>query len=445
MSDEDDIVSALGLAEAPTPKAGQTVQKVDPEGDVASLRGKIGRSAAEILGLPDAMKALRGNMTSDEAQHFALTAAMGLIPGAKIENALMRSASSLARPGENALTGMVGKEMDSQLARIGQQNVVPTVSGNPQIDKYKQALTHMDWEDAAKAMPGASFNYTKPVLSDADIDKALAKNPGASIFDVAGTHVGGASSPYSPNPLTNSMLAQKGYGDVDAASIPRVGGVLSTPLAAKVLGRSENLVHGTRVSTDRWMTPEGGGEALALPEDELGVHFGNPRQAQVFTGSGLDNYSSPRTYPVVVQANNPLRMQDLGSWHEDRIIGELARLNRRTPGADGVDLRGQFPQSELGNLDGMPAIRQYLNDKGYDSVVYRNSEEDRGHDSFIKFTPSPVDPQFVSGVRSPWAKFDPNKLSWPELAAGVPMAAGSAGAATGLLFDQNNNPIVQTK
>lgn len=423
MSDEDDIVSALGLAEAPTPKAGQSVQKVDPAGEIAATRGKIGRSAAEILGLPDAMKALRGGMTEDEARHFALTAAMGLVPGAKVENALMRGASGLARPASNVLTS--------------------AAKGVPEMDAIVNELHSL--LNQSPAQTAAHAGVALPDISEQAISKKLASDPGASIFDVAGTHVGGASSPYSPNPLTNSMLAQKGYGDVDAGSIPRIGGVLSTPLAAKVLGRSENLVHGTRVSTDRWMTPEGGGEALALPEDELGVHFGNPRQAQVFTGSGLDDYSSPRTYPVVVQANNPLRMQDLGSWHEDRVINELRSLNSGPRRSTDPDTTGQFPGSELDDLDGMPAIRKYLNDKGYDSVVYKNSEEDRGHDSFIKFTPSPVDPQFVSGVRSPWAKFDPNKLSWPELAADVPMAAGGAAAGTGLLFDQNNNPIVQTK
>jgi hypothetical protein len=434
MSDEDDIVSALGLAEAPTPKSGQTIATPDILNKLEGGRKLVLRSAAEILGLPDAMKALRGEMTEDEASHFALTAAMGLLPGAKIENALIRGASSLAsREGGNALTG-------------GERLAADAIKGTG-VAPFNPGKSYYTPEMAAYEKMNA-----QPDISDAAIAKKLASDPGASIFDVAGTHVGGASSSYMNKAGNQTNFPQSIFDD-----IPREGGVLATPLRASVMGRSENLVHGTRVLKN-WETPSQGGaadigtenDALKLPDDELGVHFGNPKQANVFSSNWLTSSQAPRQYPVVVAANNPLRMRDMGTWSEDRINTALKDLNNGYADAalhggykrqDSPSTIGQFPPEELDKLDGMKDYRDYIASKGYDSVVYKNTSEDPGHDSFIKFSESPVAPGFVTGVRSPWAKFDPNKLAWPELAAGL---AGTAGG-TGLLFDENNNPIVQTK
>lgn len=424
---------------------------------------------ANALGLPDALKALKGQLTPEEGQAFALTSAMGLLPGAKAETAVAKGAASLA--GKGTLTDMgkaawqaakandfapvtkvpyalkkMGNAGDegmfavhgpsgkiAEITSTGVPNQWHLSMDNLPFSKYvsdplqgldEAAALHQKIEsDPGSVTPAVlakEHGMIYPPIDDNAISSALAKNPGASIFDVAGTNIEGPSTPYSPHPLTSSMLKSKGYGPVDWQTIPREGGVQATPLAASILGRSENLVHGTSINLNRWLTPEGGGDALALPEDELGVHFGNPKQSAVFNTGGIYPDNAPRSYPVVVQTNKPLRMNDLGSWHEDRILNELHKINdgKRDPGDAGM-----FPRNEVNDLDGMPAIRKYLNDKGYDSVVYQNSEEDPGHDSFIKFTPSPEEPKFVTGVRSPFAAFDPSKIMRPELAAGIGGAA----------------------
>ena len=276
------------------------------------------------------------------------------------------------------------------------------------------------------AAPGGLETGAVKDLSEAAIEKALTANPGASIFDLAGTHVGGPSSSFT-----------RSVPRIDFENIPRTGYPM-TPLAARVLGRSENLAHGTSVAVPRWSVPEGNvpdvhspsnqvgsyGDALALPDDEIGVHFGNPKQSGIFAQAPDSN---ARTYPVVVATNNPLRMRDLGSWHLDRIVSELHRLNN-----NGGPYDGRFPYDELGSLETIGDARKYIASKGYDSIVYRNSEEDPGHDSYIKFIPSPVAPDYVSGVRSPFAQFDPQKLSWPELAAGL----AGAGAIPALAHEE---------
>lgn len=273
-------------------------------------------------------------------------------------------------------------------------------------------------------------------LSDAYIAKELEKNPGASIFDVAKTHVGGTSQKYTPSDAYDLEIAPAGTLN----SLPRTYGVPSLPLAARVMGTSENLLHGTNMPWARWQLPEGAKpleeDALKLPDDELGVHFGNSLQASGFAGtaSGGAGQRAPRVYPVVVSTQNPLELRDTGTWHLDDIDNALREINKgehfgiskltfnpdgSVTGGDRVQispqLKGFFPSSELSQIETMPQMRDYLATKGFDSIKYVNKAEDPGNYSYIKFTPSPVAPDFVMGVRSPFAAFDPAKLAWPEL------------------------------
>ena len=282
-----------------------------------------------------------------------------------------------------------------------------------------------------------------PPISEEAINNALAKNPGASISDIAGTHVSGNSSPLSQS-MGNVGLDQT-FPSATFKDIPREGGIQYTPTKASILGKSENLVHGTRMSSG-WETPGGegakaigtAGDALRLPYDELGVHFGNPKQANVFSGDWLSQQAAPRQYPVVVATNNPLRLPDLGTWHQDDIVSALGKINEgklygRLPGEDyyatekriqiSPEAQGMFPKHELDQLGNIQDTRNYLQGKGYDSVVYTNKAEDPGNDSYIKFTGAPEAPNFVTGVRSPFAAFDPAKIMRPELAAGIGGAA----------------------
>ena len=69
------------FADQPIPKAGQTVQPPNIMGGINSLRNNIASGAANVTGLADAAKALRGEQTPDEAQMFALGALPALIGG----------------------------------------------------------------------------------------------------------------------------------------------------------------------------------------------------------------------------------------------------------------------------------------------------------------------------------------------------------------------------
>ena len=200
-------------------------------------------------------------------------------------------------------------------------------------------------------------------------------------------------------------------------------------------------VHGTVLGESRW-TPSAGGElggrgdALRLPYQELGVHFGTPDQARHFTGNELRESAAPRTYPVVLQTGKSLELPDMGNWNIDLIKDGLKRLDRGS--GYGVDAGyfkvadpqghlGEFPASEMDKINSIKEMRGYLHSKGYDSINYINKVEGPGQRSYIMFKPSPDEPDFVSGVRSPFAGFDPSKILRPDIAAGV---TGIAGAAT---------------
>ena len=62
------------FADAPVPKAGQTVPQPNVMGDISSMPGKVASAVGDVTGVSDAYKAATGQMTPEEAQMFALGA-----------------------------------------------------------------------------------------------------------------------------------------------------------------------------------------------------------------------------------------------------------------------------------------------------------------------------------------------------------------------------------
>lgn len=325
------------------------------------------------------------------------------------------------------------------------------------------------------APSGAETGAVKD-LSEAAIEAALVKNPGASIFDLAGTKSevsAGESSPwpspygpiggkYAPGDLTTVFkLPEKSF----PAEMP-----FQPPPQAQQLGFVTPAAHGTRLGEARWETPKiglpiaedssqygtqlglahnEGDDAFKLPDDELGVHFGSPQQASNFSANVVGGGYLPRTYPTVLQTGKSLELPDLGTWHLNKILGALHGLSEEGSAESGTSAGrelldrshiGEFPRSETEDMEDIGDLRSYLASKGYDSVNYINDVEGKGQRSYIMFKPSLQAPDYVAGVRSPFAKFDPSKLSWPELAAGL------GGASTlPLFFDDSGQPLIRTK
>lgn len=129
----------------------------------------------------------------------------------------------------------------------------------------------------------------------------------------------------------------------------------------------------------------------------LGTHFGTYRAAshrKAQASKSGARASDPKTWRVTkyrVALANPLRLRDAGAWDSEADV-EAAML------AGGVMTRADYAESR--RHSGAPFwrwARAKIEAAGYDAVVYRNTLEDRGHDSFvvwrddqIEYAPAPV-------------------------------------------------------
>lgn len=323
-------------------------------------------------------------------------------------------------------------------------------------DFEKYLAANKAFEEASTAAPAAAAP-----LDTAAIEAALKKNPGASLSELAGI-----SSPWKAPPAGQGV-----EGPFSLGSFPQEV-PFQAPSAALAHGFVTPALHGTRLGEYEWAppgAPEGwsaadlgglgalhtaGKDALRLPSDELGVHFGTPEQAHYFTANTLAGGALPRTYPTVLQTGRSLELPDMGSWEVGKIHQALDGANEGegrgythghyTVGDPEAHL-GEFPKSEREHITSIQQMRDYLHSKGYDSVNYINSVEGPGQRSYIMFKPSPEEPKYVAGVRSPFAAFDPSKLARPELAAGLAGAALAPALASPFLFDDQGRPYVATK
>lgn len=99
---------------------------------------------------------------------------------------------------------------------------------------------------------------------------------------------------------------------------------------------------------------------------ELGAHFGTKQQAEMMGTA----------FPFDVDIKAPLRLPDLGTWKPQDVMKEATR--------SGVKITPAERQAVLSAQDQNSALRNLLEAKGYDGVVYQNKAEGAG-DSFIAF------------------------------------------------------------
>jgi hypothetical protein len=141
---------------------------------------------------------------------------------------------------------------------------------------------------------------------------------------------------------------------------------------------------------------------------------------------------------VVLKTGKSLELPDTGTWHVGKIRGALRGLDSGSGwGVNEGEYKvsdphghlGEFPAAEVDKINSIGEMREYLHGKGYDSVNYINKVEGPGQRSYIMFKPASEEQDFVSGVRSPFAGFDPSKMLRPDLAAGIAGTAGVGAAA----------------
>jgi hypothetical protein len=159
--------------------------------------------------------------------------------------------------------------------------------------------------------------------------------------------------------------------------------VTQTPAFRNWFGKSRVVDEGGKplvryhASSNEWEGDSFRRRKPAGGKASLGYHVGTARAAEERIQPAVDELNlfswsrhCPHTIPVYVRIENPLRLRDIGSWHDPQWV--LQALSEARVRVESVTLH---------------AITRELKLMGYDGIVYKNNCEDVGSDSWIAFDP----------------------------------------------------------
>jgi hypothetical protein len=122
----------------------------------------------------------------------------------------------------------------------------------------------------------------------------------------------------------------------------------------------------------------------AQTEDKYNVNIGNKTFAQVHSLEDAENLKSNIPGLLIkksyLSVNNPLRMQDLGTWSAQSILTNIPNITAH-------EHKLHLTES---NEAAFEIVRQAIIGQGYDSIVYENTVEDPGNDSYIVFNETQI-------------------------------------------------------
>ena len=192
---------------------------------------------------------------------------------------------------------------------------------------------------------------------------------------------------FNPNHDPKDGEFAESGGSSAGKSLPRAQlkkSVEDTPEFKKWFGASkvvhENgtpmiMFHGTGANFDKFQKRVG----------DVGIHFGTAGQAddrldyqrerKIKTEQGMN------IMPVYLSITNPLRLPDCGAWNPDNMVFQLQKL---FPNSDISQTGNKWVESEKRwkpvniKLKTTKDIREWLQSKGYDGIVYKNTGEVAG-------------------------------------------------------------------
>lgn len=167
---------------------------------------------------------------------------------------------------------------------------------------------------------------------------------------------------------------------------------------------------------------------------DLGAHFGTLTQAEgVARLEG--NGEGANIMPVRLAIRNPLRLKDTGSFHADATAGQLVKkgvISKELAAKINSDIKGDWTLRKKYNK----IVREAIQDKGYDGVVYANEHEGAG-DSWIAFEPTQIKSAIGNSgdydPKNPDIRYSRDSIETPALRHGSTESVTSAilGAHTG--------------
>lgn len=338
--------------------------------DPSQAAGFLGGAGATALGIPDAIRALRGQMDPEEAKQFALLAGLSLVPGARMESAAAKFAPGFARSAAAGARNLanIGKEGTGYAHPVGGHASGMEASG-----------------PIFPETPEGEFIYAAQKAKQKAAEKEY------------------ESTPWRPTASNEYATYFPDY--IQTSGVPEH---LPTqiPERARQAGFNIPLAHGTRYGGfEEFKLPE---ELPLAPKTEIGVHAGSPKAANRFGGTALEEGLNPQVYPLVMRARNPIESEDLGNWGPRQIARWLDHHPEFGKEAVSAALKGEEPTgvqylysdsspTGMKSVAQIQALRDLIKSKGYDSIKYKNTVEDPGHTSYIALDPKQI--------RSPWAAF----------------------------------------
>jgi hypothetical protein len=164
-----------------------------------------------------------------------------------------------------------------------------------------------------------------------------------------------------------------------------------------------------QVSTDHFRSIFQGGREPAIWDeiesilDKFTARIGaNQGQTRQFV-QGLKSLPQPNTTPLLFRGRNGLLLEDNGNFNPNQVATQLQDIFNSAEDFDGIEAALQG-----GRVESQKGLQAFIESKGFDHIVYRNSVEDKGSLSIINWNPElqrvPWDPEFTRGNPTEAAK-----------------------------------------
>lgn len=287
---------------------------------------------------------------------------------------------------KRGLTGDGGRYHDDMIGAgfndIGENNAIKTPDGRVVVI---DADVVIDAEEKAEEKP-SSFALTP----DKEKAQVKAKATESDMFGMGFATMGEGKKPAGEEKLTELEQAKEtAKAEKEKVEFEgKQGALLTDNKPAKGVDQGGLSYEQRKANFDKWFgdskVVDKKGEPLVVYHStmaendfesfkrrvgDVGIHFGTIEQAQ-----DRSDYIRPKTeqmknrtggeriMPVFLSIKKPLRLPDLGAWNADNMNWKLEKLFPE----DAMDIR---------KLKSTKDIREYIQSKGYDGIVYKNTGE----------------------------------------------------------------------
>lgn len=232
------------------------------------------------------------------------------------------------------------------------------------------------------------------------------------------------------NAAAEATISRGGIAEVmmnqeqQAAAVAQVAGTLGVPVKelettfARAADAHFRQVFTKKAGVNVWDEVD---QILERFVDEFGAPPNEARQFRM----GLQSLPRPNTTPFLFRGRNGLLLEDTGGFKTNNVANQLANIFNTEEDILAIDVA----LGELGDSAKQKALQKFIEDKGFDHIIYHNSVEDKGSLSVINWNPDLM--------ASPWDfPFVRNPSEQANAATSFVMAAMGLGGASATVREE---------